>query len=182
MKKLLVVVDMLNDFCDAEGVLATSPITNKVYAKPIIDAVKSMVEEFRLNNDIIIWLADAHDEDDKEFDRFPKHAVRNTWGGEVISVLRPVTITVSDFEYLTTKTRYSGFYRTNLKTLLKFIKPTEVTVVGVCTSICVMDTVGGLANRDYNIIVPKNAVADFDPDAHKNALARMEGLYGAKIV
>jgi nicotinamidase/pyrazinamidase len=56
-----------------------------------------------------------------------------------------------------------------------------VEVVGVCTSICVMDTVGGLANRDYRIRVPRAGVADFDDEAHQQALQRMERLYGATV-
>jgi nicotinamidase-related amidase len=44
-----------------------------------------------------------------------------------------------------------------------------------------MDTVGGLANRDYRIMVPRAGVADFDADAHHHALDRMERLYGATI-
>ena len=59
---------------------------------------------------------------------------------------------------------------------------TEVTVVGGCTSICVMDTVGGLANRDYKTVVPEAGVADFDPDMHQMALRRLRDIYGAEIV
>ena len=57
----------------------------------------------------------------------------------------------------------------------------DVEVVGVSTSICVMDTVGGLANRDYKITVPVKGVADFDPEFHEFALKRMKQLYGASI-
>jgi nicotinamidase-related amidase len=45
-----------------------------------------------------------------------------------------------------------------------------------------MDTVGGLANRDYRIRVPAAGVADFDPEMHAFALRRMEQLYGARVV
>jgi len=44
-----------------------------------------------------------------------------------------------------------------------------------------MDTVGGLANRDYKTAVPAAGVADFDEEAHRFALQRMERLYGATI-
>ena len=57
----------------------------------------------------------------------------------------------------------------------------EIEVVGVCTSICVMDTVGGLANRDYKITVPVKGVADFDPEMHQFSLKRMEKIYGADV-
>jgi nicotinamidase-related amidase len=179
MEKVLIVVDMLNDFCHPKGVLATSPITNELYAKSIIANVKTVVDYFRESSDPIIWLADAHD---KEFDRFPKHAVKGTWGSKIIDELRPAVIGGSVFEDIIEKTRYSGFYNTNLEAKLEQRKPEVVVVVGVCTSICVTDTIGGLANRDYKIVVRKDCVADFDPEAHWHAIERIEKLYGASIV
>jgi len=180
-KKLLIVVDMLNDFCHKNGVLAKSNITGEIYAEEIIEGVTLQVKKTRSHGDPIIWICDAHAEDDKEFDRFPVHAVKNTWGARVIAELSPELVKASS-ELLIEKTRYNGFYGTDLEYQLMRLAPEEVTVVGVCTSICVMDTVGGLANRDQNIIVPANCVADFDPQGNANALQRMERLYGAKIV
>ena len=95
-KKLLIVVDMLNDFCNPKGALATSPITGEVYAAPIIDTVKAVIDRFRKSGDSIIYLADAHKEDDKEFARFPKHAVKGTWGSLIIDELRPNTFRVQE--------------------------------------------------------------------------------------
>jgi nicotinamidase-related amidase len=45
-----------------------------------------------------------------------------------------------------------------------------------------MDTAGGLRNRDYSVVIPVDAVADFDPPAHQFALQRMQRVYGAKLV
>jgi nicotinamidase-related amidase len=45
-----------------------------------------------------------------------------------------------------------------------------------------MDTVAGLANRDYPISVPVKGVADFDAEFHEFALKRMAQLYGARII
>ena len=103
-------------------------------------------------------------------------ATTGTWGSRIIDELSPL-----DGEHVLRKTRYSGFYGTDLEQILAEHKPDEVEVVGVCTSICVMDTVGGLANRDYRTTVPAEGVADFDAEAHRFALQRMERLYGAAI-
>ena len=54
--------------------------------------------------------------------------------------------------------------------------------MGVCTSICVMETVSDLRDRDFDVVVHKDAVADFDPEAHEWALQRMEKILGAKVV
>lgn len=182
MRKLLIVVDMLNDFCNEKGVLATSPITGKVYAEPIIANVKTAVDYFRKDCEPIIWLADAHEENDKEFDRFPKHAVKGTWGAKIIDELNPGTIEGSVFEDLIEKTRYSGFYNTNLEAKLEQRKPEVVIVVGVCTSICCLMTATGLVNRDYNITVRKDCMADFDPAAHEFTLKYMGSILGMKII
>jgi nicotinamidase-related amidase len=182
MERILIVVDMLNDFCHKDGALATSPITNRVYAEDIIPAVETVVKDARAKGDPIIWLCDAHEENDKEFERFPKHAVEGTWGGQIINVLEPAKIEKSPIEMLIKKKRYSGFYGTELDFKIAQLQPEDTIVCGVCTSICVMDTVGGLANRDYFVTVPRALVADFDPEAHEAALNRMENLYGAYIL
>ncbi|MBC2743236.1 MAG: cysteine hydrolase [Desulfosarcina sp.] len=111
-----------------------------------------------------------------EFEKFPTHCVAGTWGSRIIDALAP-----QSGERVLPKTRYSGFYGTELEKILAEYGPEEVEVVGVCTSICVMDTVGGLANRDYRTTVPRVGVADFDAEAHRYALQRMERLYGATI-
>lgn len=181
--RLVINIDMLNDFCDDKGALARSIITDEFYAQPIIPAMKAIINNARSSGDAIIWLGDWHDPEDEEFDRFPPHAVMNTWGAEIIPELNPKLIESSPHEMKINKNRFSGFFGTELEFKLSQISPDEIVVMGVCTSICVMDTVGGLANRDYkNIKVPRALVADFDPKAHDFALTRMENIYGAEII
>lgn len=170
--KALIIVDMLNDFAKPGGALYVEP------TKDIIDRIADRLEEYEVDpHCLVIYLCDTHDEDDEEFNRFPKHAVEGTEGAEIIQELEP-----SEDAFVLGKVRYSGFFGTDLGALLRLYEVEEVTVVGCCTSICVMDTVGGLANRDYKIVVPKKEVADFDPEAHEAAMKRMEVLYGAKII
>jgi nicotinamidase-related amidase len=45
-----------------------------------------------------------------------------------------------------------------------------------------MDTVGGLRDRDYKVIVYKDGVADFDERAYQFSVERMEKIYAAKVV
>jgi nicotinamidase-related amidase len=174
--KLLVIVDMLNDFIDEKGALFCGPT-----AREIIEPIKRKLKEYRKNKNVIVFLQDAHKEDDLEFKRFPKHSVDGTWGSKIVSELKP-----KKGEIIVKKKRYSGFYKTSLDGVLDFHNLMcqmidEVEVVGVCTSICVMDTVGGFANRDYKVKVPKDCVADFDPEMHTFALKRMSSLYGADV-
>ncbi len=178
--KVLIVIDMLNDFAHEDGALFFPQ------AAAIIPAVRSRIYQFNLNHlhhGRVIHLTDWHDEDDLEFNRFPRHAVKDTWGAETVDQLKNVVI-----DYTIRKKRYSGFHRTDLELALDLagsknqIGGVEVEVIGVCTSICVMDTVGGLSNRDIPVSVVKDCVADFDEEAAQAALKRMEMLYGAKII
>ncbi|CAD7773823.1 Isochorismatase family protein [Candidatus Methanoperedenaceae archaeon GB37] len=52
----------------------------------------------------------------------------------------------------------------------------------MCTSICVMETVSDLCERDYEIYIHEKGVADFDKNAHIFALERMKRLFGARVV
>lgn len=168
----LIVVDMLNDFIRPDGALYCGP-----GAEAIVPFVQQRLAAHRRAGDAVIFLRDAHAPDDKEFARFPPHCVAGTPGSRIIDELKP-----RDDEPVLDKTRYSGFYGTDLAKILADHAPETVEVVGVCTSICVMDTVGGLANRDYAVTVPRAGVADFDEAFHRFALQRMERLYGARIV
>jgi len=167
----LIVVDMLNDFVDEKGALYCGQS-----ARDIIPFIKARIETFRKDGDPVIYLQDSHAEDDKEFEKFPRHSVTGTWGHQIIPELTP-----QQSDVVIQKRRYSGFFDTELSDLLDRHNIQDVEVVGVCTNICVMDTVGGLANRDYNTTVPRDGVADFDPEFHEFALKRMDKIYGAKI-
>ncbi len=171
-EKALIVVDMLNDFIDEKGALYCGPS-----ARAIIPFIRGRLQAFRKNEDPVIYLQDSHQQNDREFELFPPHCVSGTWGVEIVRELSPVA-----GDIIIPKSRFSGFYGTDLENVLKAAAIEQVEVVGVCTSICVMDTVGGLANRDYTITVPRQGVADFDPDFHLFALKRMKQTYGANIL
>lgn len=178
MKKALLVVDMLNDFINQDGALFCGPT-----AQAIVPFVKARIEEYRANGNPVIFLGDAHAWDDKEFERFPRHCVIGSYGAKIISELNFTQGT----DALVAKTRYSGFHNTTLDFTMGVhfgLKPkdTVVEVAGVCTSICVMDTIGDLANQDYTTVIHRNCVADFDQEMHGMAIKRMSSLYGTEII
>lgn len=64
--------------------------------------------------------------------------------------------------------------------MLKKVDPCRVDVVGLCTSICVMDLLTDLRTQDYRVVVYRDALADFDRGAHKFALRHMKRVWGAE--
>ena len=167
-----IIIDMLNDFLDPEGALFCGPD-----ARNIIAPIRKSLEESRKRSSPVFFLKDSHDENDLEFRRYPRHCVTGTWGSAIIPELasRPGEVEVP-------KKRFSGFYGTELETLLSRAGVDRVRVAGVCTSICVMDTVGGLANRDFKVTISRDEVADFNPEMHLFSLQRMKNIYGAEIL
>jgi len=170
----LIVVDMQNDFLDPEGVLNCGE-----QAREVIPRVVALVEKFLNRDHPVFFTQDSHVEGDKEFEVFPRHCVKGEWGHALVPALEHF----SHHERATVvqKARYSGFFGTDLERQLKRLQPERVEVCGVCTSICVMDTVGELRNRDYVVVVHKDATSDFDPEMHRFALQRMEKIYAARV-
>lgn len=170
-KRALIVVDMLNDFIREDGSLYCGKTSQE-----IIPFIKEKIKEFRQEKSPIIFLQDSHDPNDSEFDLFGKHCVRGSEGGKIIEELE-----VKDEDYIVPKKTYDGYYNSDLGKILEENQIEEIHLVGVCTSICVMETSSSLTKRGYKIIIHKTGVADFDPEAHEFALKHMEKIYGAKI-
>ena len=170
-RRVLLVVDLLNDFLNPAGALYCGD-----EARKIIPVIRSLIDKFSAGGDPVIFLRDAHAHDDKEFELFPPHAIKGSWGSEVIPELAP-----GSGGYIVDKTRFSGLFGNNLADMLAEFKPDEVWISGVLTSMCVMDTTGDLRNRDYAAVIPVDAVADIDPVWHEFALERMKKVYGARL-
>lgn len=174
--RVLLVVDMLNDFAKKNGALYCGSEAAGITVK-----VTQLVREYISQDEPVIFIMDSHKPDDLEFTRFPAHCVKHTPGGDLIEELESCT---GDYNkiYKVTKNRYSGFFHTSLEDILREIAPDEVQVTGLCTNICVLYTVEELCNRDYKVIVYRDGVASFDNEAHHWALQQMESVLGAKIV
>ena len=177
MASVTIVVDVLNGFT-REGNLASSRCLDA------IPRIERVIQQRQRAGDQLIFLADTHDPDDKEFEVFPVHCVRGTHESEVVDELQPY---LRDAR-LIRKRRYSGFFETDLEAILRQLHPDQVTVIGLCTDICVLHTVADLRNRDYRVIVPADAVATFDAPGHPGdavqrwALDHMRGILGARIL
>jgi nicotinamidase/pyrazinamidase len=171
MANVVLVVDMVRGFCE-EG----HPLYVGETIRQIIEPIRRLLAEERACGSSIIFLCDNHAPDDAEFQMFPPHCIRGSQEAEGIAELREFASDVIP------KTRFSGFFGTNLDQRLQELKPDKVIVVGDCTDICVMHTVADARNRDYPVEVPADCVATFDPEAHRFALRHMEKILGAKVV
>ena len=172
-KSGLIVVDMLNDFIRNDGKLYVQG------SEKIVKAIRDKLDVYRNNYAPVIFLCDQHDKDDKEFDRFPPHAIGGTDGSLIIEELG---FQQGPLERAIGKTRFSGFFNTPLESVLKTFDVKVWEVCGVCTSICIMDTVGGLANLDYKTILDTKCVADLPIGIEEASIKRMKTIYDTTII
>jgi nicotinamidase/pyrazinamidase len=171
-RRAVIVVDMLRGFLEPGR-----PLDCGETARAIVPAVRRQIEEEMARGAAVFWVADNHAPDDAEFAMFPPHCIRGTAESEVIPALADLV----DPANLLPKRRYSGFFGTDLAERLARLRPEIITVIGVCTDICVMHTVADARNRDYVVEVPADCVASFDADAHRFALDHMRRVLGARV-
>ncbi len=167
-KRLLIVVDMQNDFID--GALGTAE------AAAIVPNVRAKLEHYRANGDIILFTRDTHSEDyldTQEGRRLPvPHCVKGAAGWELSPLLDASGCEIIDkpsFGSAELVHRVSALDQ-DLGGLA------SVELVGLCTDICVI--VNALliktALPETPVAVDASCCAGVTPQSHRNALEAMK--------
>lgn len=166
MKKILVVVDMQNDFVD--GALGTKE------AQAIVDNVAAKIKNF--NGDIYATY-DTHFEDymnTAEGEKLPvPHCIRGTYGWELN---KNVQNALDEKGY--TKVEKVTFGSVGLPQLITDtynVAEIEIELVGLCTDICVVSNALLLKAHfpEIEISVDSSCCAGVTPEKHKAALETM---------
>lgn len=168
MKKILIVVDMQNDFID--GALGTNE------AQAIVPAAVEYIRAFRGEGGSIIATLDTHGEDymnTPEGAKLPvPHCIRGTQGWRI----RP-EIEEAMGEYLPVEKPTFGSVRLPgvIRELAGEEKELSITLLGLCTDICVVSNTLLLKAHfpDAAISVVGGCCAGVTPQTHEAALATM---------
>ena len=162
----LVIVDMQNDFVDEKGALFVPD------AKKTIPVIKNLIKKARAKKVKIFYTQDYHEEDDIEFPIWGRHAVKETWGSEIIDELKP-----ERDDYVIRKLRYDAFFGTPLDHLLRINNIKNIVVTGTVANICVLHTAGSAALHGYKVIVPMDAISAINEFDFYSALRQISFLY-----
>jgi ureidoacrylate peracid hydrolase len=81
--------------------------------------------------------------------------VRDTWNTDIVPELKP-----HDEDIVLYKTRFSGFYETELDATLKRHAVKNLIVTGCTTSVCVESTVRDAMFRDYRCVLLSDCMAE----------------------
>lgn len=165
MRKILLVVDMQNDFID--GALGTPE------AVAIVPNVRKKIEEF---DGTVLFTRDTHESnylETQEGKNLPvPHCIRGTKGWEIreeLDILRKT-------EPIDKVTFGSSELGPLLQKLDSEEKIESITVIGLCTDICVISNV--MISKAYlpevPVFVDANCCAGVSTKTHENALEAME--------
>ncbi|MBQ8028917.1 MAG: cysteine hydrolase [Clostridia bacterium] len=162
--KILVVVDMQNDFID--GALGTKE------AVSIVPAVKEKIESRKEEGYCVIFTRDTHTQDylsTQEGKKLPvPHCIKNTPGWEITSQLDSSDCLIFD------KVTFGSVDLMQYVSSLPSVE--EIELVGLCTDICVISNAMLLkaALPEVSVSVCESCCAGVTPESHKNALEAMK--------
>lgn len=166
MKKILIVVDMQNDFID--GSLGTEE------AVSIVDKVKTKIAQYREAGDVVIFTRDTHHENYLETAEGKKlpvlHCVEGTRGWEIADGLLPDGAEIVNKESF----GFTG-WREYLLPYGVADKDVSIELVGLCTDICVVSNALILKAffPEADISVDAACCAGVTPESHEAALVTM---------
>jgi len=167
MKKILIVIDMQNDFIT--GSLGSE------FAEAIIPDVKAKILEYKSRGDVVIFTRDTHDENylnTLEGQYLPVvHCIHETNGWKIHSDLAD-----SAEDCLIVDKNYFGYlgWDIDLQTYGENID--EIELCGVCTDVCVVTNALILRTQfpTVKITVDGKCCAGVTEESHKAALLTMK--------
>ena len=166
----LVIIDMQNDFVRDEGTLQVKAATATVAA------ISRLLDLARDSGMRVVFSQDTHDPGDPEFEIWPEHALRGTWGWEMIDELAP-----RNGELVVQKVRYDAFYGTELDHMLRLWGVNTILLCGTVANICVHYTAASAALRWYDVVIAKDAVSAVQPCDLEFSLRQTSWLFQGKI-
>ncbi|MBN0970589.1 cysteine hydrolase [Mycoplasma phocoeninasale] len=154
MKKIILVVDMLNGFCK-KGAL---------FDKNIAKIIPRIQNFLATNSDVDnIFFCDAHSEDDLEMKNYPLHCLNESYESEIVDELKQYC------KKRINKNSTNSFFKVDSEIINNY---QSFEIVGCCTDICILEL--ALTLRAYlnnmkinkDVIVYKNLVDTFHSKNH----------------
>lgn len=167
MKKVLLVIDMQNDFIS--GSLGTPE------ARDIVPRVCELIRQAKAEGAKVIFTLDTHTEDypdTLEGKKLPvKHCIEGEWGHELCDEIKAE---LTDDMIMVKKPTFGCVALMGL--LFPIVdEDTEIDIVGLCTDICVISNamIVKALYPDNTIRVHEDACAGVTPQSHIEALNTM---------
>ena len=176
----VVVVDMQNAFASEGGLL--NLLGTDVSGTPkIVEVINHITEAARARGVRVVCVVHHHSPDLRETGgpdagyyykvHLPGYAehrdkcfIEGTWGAEIVKGLH-----FKADDIVVVKPRFSGFYGTDLDTILKTFNIKYLAFAGIATNICVEATIRDATNLNYFPILISDATAPAGPPFLRDA-------------
>jgi ureidoacrylate peracid hydrolase len=183
----LLIVDMQKGFCDPQSRMEKAGI-GTANQRAIVPNVLQLVEIARELGLPVFWSQQVHFPEDvtRRRRRIPSHQAKQRWtpclrGTWEVDFVDEVRAAIRPEDYVIEKHRASMFFETTLDAKLRMLGIEQVIVAGTTTAFCVETTIRDAYYRDYDVIVPRDCVADPRPRFHEDTLAKVETFFGAVV-
>jgi nicotinamidase-related amidase len=169
-KTALIITDMLNDYDHEDA----DPLAESVREK--LPAIVELRDRALASDDtLLIYSNDNRD----EWDAGREDLVKRALGGRFPELVKPIA--PFDSVPFVAKGRHSIFYQTAIDHLLRISGVERVVLCGQVTEQCILYSALDAYVRDYEIVVPRDAVAHIHEDLAEASLKLMETNMHADI-
>lgn len=174
----LIVVDVQNDFCHPEGVLAKQGRDISLI-REMVPRLLSFVDQARRVNLPIIFIKVSHSRwEDSPVWLSKKRSLEKlvcsegSWGAEFYKV------SPREADHIVAKHRFNAFIGTDLDLVLRSMGIKTLIMTGVATNVCVESTARDGYQRDYYIVFLDDCTATYSLEEHKATLFNIDQYFG----
>lgn len=184
----LIVIDMQNDFCADEGLLASEGF-DVSEAQAVAERLPGLIDTARDAGVMIIfvrcvystqtnvylsdvWLEQAARKRKGGYTRIPV-CVEGEWSGDYYGEVRP-----KEGDTVVTKHRFNAFHNTDLDLILRSNGIRTMVMTGAVTNVCVESTARDGFMRDYYIVAVDDACAAYEEADHRQTMRNIDRFFG----
>ncbi|HEY3065383.1 MAG TPA: cysteine hydrolase [Methylomirabilota bacterium] len=174
----LVVVDVQNDYCHAEGTFGRAGVELGAIQRAV-DRIVQLVDLAREAGVPVVWVRTEHDGWTNS-ETWLTRDVRGgseicatgSWGAEFFRV-RPRAD-----ECVVVKHRYSAFVGTRFAVVLRALGRSTLLFAGITTNVCVESTARDAFMRDYQVVLVEDCAAARTKAEHDGAVHNVRTYFG----
>ncbi len=183
-RSALIVVDMQNAFCSKKGLFDVLASLDEAKTKRVVEIDRAVIEASRRKGIKVIYLRMAYRPDlsnaggtgspnyykeagmvaMRQHAFVSRYLVAGTWDWEIIDDLRPLP-----GDIVVDKNRYSGFFNTELNSILQTLGIRYLLFAGIATNVCVESTLRDAYFFEYFPILITDGCGNAGPDYTQEA-------------
>ena len=167
----LLLIDWINDLEFPEGDQLLR------FAGPAAGRAAELKRRARAARIPVIYVNDNFGRWQSNFNAQVEHCLGDgVRGRPLVELLQP-----DDADYFVLKPKHSGFFSTSLDILLEYLRVKTLILSGLAGNICVLFTANDAYMRDFQLVVPADAIASNTERENRNALDQMSRILRADV-